>query len=92
MKESKNEFIELDVGNLMPGDTVTIEISIVQPLESTNGAFNFELPLTYFPSYPVLSKDLTEHDKILFNFVATLKSMSGTIREISHPENFKIMN
>jgi hypothetical protein len=29
MKETKNEFIELDVGNLMPGDTATIEISVV---------------------------------------------------------------
>ena len=60
MKETKNEFIELDVGNLMPGDTVTIEISIVQPLESSNGAFNYLLPLSYFPKYPILKKDLSE--------------------------------
>ena len=44
MKETKNEYLELDIGNILPGEIATIEITIVQPLESSNGAFDFELP------------------------------------------------
>ena len=71
MKEAKGEFLELQIGNIKPGQTATIEITIVQHLESTNGAFNFEFPLTYFPKYTIPKKDRTEEDKILFNFKAT---------------------
>ena len=85
MKETKNEFLELDVGNILSGESATIEIIIVQPLESTYGAFNFELPLSYFPKYPILKKDLSEQDKILFNFRDTIKSANGCIQEIGHP-------
>ena len=88
MKETKNEYLELDVGNILPGETATIEITIVQPLESSNGSFDFELPLSYFPKYPILKKDLTEQDKILFNFRAIIKSTNGSIQEIGHPENY----
>ena len=32
MKETGKEFLELDIGNIMPGQTVTIEITIVEHL------------------------------------------------------------
>ena len=91
MKEAKGEFLELQIGNIKPGQTATIEITIVQHLESTNGAFNFEFPLTYFPKYNISKKDRTEEDKILFNFSTTLKSTDGGFSEIAHPDNFEII-
>ena len=91
MKEAKGEFLELQIGNIKPGQTATIEITIVQHLESTNGAFDFEFPLTYFPKYTIPKKDRTEDDKILFNFRTTLKSTNGGFTEISHPDNFEIL-
>ena len=74
----------------MPGQTATVEITIVQHLQSTNGSFDFELPCTYFPKYKIPKKDRTEEDRILFNFKAILKSTSGGFSEISHPDNFEI--
>jgi len=92
MKEEKGEFLELQIGNINPGQTATIEITIVQHLASNNGAFDFEFPLTYFPKYVVPKKDRTEEDKILFNFRTTLKSTNGGFSEIAHPENFEILD
>jgi len=92
MKEAKGEFLELQIGNIMPGQEATIEITIVQHLESTNGAFDFEFPLTYFPKYLIPKKDRTDEDKILFNFRTTLKSTNGGFSEIAHPENFEILD
>jgi len=91
MKEAKGEFLELQIGNIKPGQTATIEITIVQHLESTNGAFNFEFPLTYFPKYNISKKDKAEEDKILFNFSTTLISTDGGFSEIAHPDNFEII-
>lgn len=91
MKESKGKFLELQIGNIKPGQTATIEITIVQHLESTNGAFDFEFPITYFPKFIIPKKDRTDDDKILFNFRTTLKSTNGGFSEISNPDNFEIL-
>jgi hypothetical protein len=62
----------------------------VEHLQSTNGAFDFELPMTYFPKYIITKGERTEKDKISFNFRTTLKSTTGKFSEISHPNNFEI--
>ena len=38
---SKDKFIELDVGNIQPGQEARIEMTLIQPLSSENGAINF---------------------------------------------------
>lgn len=92
LKESKGEFLELQIGNIKPGQTATIEVTIVQHLESLNGAFDFVLPCTYFPRYNVPKKARTDDDKILFNFKASLKSTTGGYSEIAHPDNYEILD
>ena len=92
MKEVGKEFLELDIGNILPGQTVKIEITIVEHLESENGAYDFEIPLSYFPRFSIAKKDRKPEDKIVFNFKATLKSTSGGFSEIAHPNNFTILN
>ena len=73
LKESKDqkEMHQLDIGNIFPGQQATIEVSILQPLSSEDGAFNFNLPLAYFPK---LIDAADRKDKILFNFQAHIKS------------------
>jgi hypothetical protein len=51
LTESKFDFLELDIGNILPGQEVLIEIRIVKPLPSKGGAFEFMLPASYFPKY-----------------------------------------
>ena len=68
MKEVNGEFLELAVGNILPGQTAVIEITIVQNLESSNGAYDFELPLTYFPKFSKSELKKDGDDRILFNF------------------------
>ena len=80
LKESKDieEVHKLTIGNILPGQQAKIEIEIIKPLNSEDGAFNFKLPVTYFP----------ESENALFNFSANIKSPEKGITEISHPENF----
>jgi hypothetical protein len=56
----------------MAGRTATIEITIVEHLTSENGAYDFEVPLSYFPRYGIAKNGRTAEDKIVFNFKASL--------------------
>ena len=49
------------------------------------------MPLTYFPKFTIPLENRKGEDKILFNFVATLKSTTGGFHEIAHPDNFEIL-
>ena len=73
LKESKDkeEMHQLEIGNIQPGQSAKIEINVIQPLSSEDGAYNFNLPLSYFPK---LIKSEDRKDKILFNFSATIIS------------------
>jgi hypothetical protein len=48
--------------------------------------------LSYFPRYIIGKKDRLTEDQILFNFIATFSSSSGSFREIAHSKNFEIHN
>jgi len=61
------------------------------PLKSKGGAFEFMLPASYFPMYPVNKNDLSETDKVLFNYKVNIQSSKSPIREIAHPENFEVL-
>ena len=91
LKESKDkeEQHQLDIGNVLPGQQAKIEIDIIQPLSSEDGAFNFNLPLSYFPK---LINTEDRKDKIVFNFSANIKSPCKQITQISHPENFEVVS
>ena len=91
LKESKDkeEQHQLDIGNVLPGQQAKIEIDIIQPLSSEDGAFNFNLPLSYFPK---LINTEDRKDKIVFNFSANIKSPGKQITQISHPENFEVVS
>ena len=92
MSESKTDFLELEIGNIMPGQEITIETTIVIPLKSYQGCFEFMLPASYFPMYPVKKTDLSEAERVLFNYKVSIKSSNSPIREISHPENFEVLD
>jgi hypothetical protein len=58
LKESDNKDLhQLNIGNVLPGQTVCVEIHLIQPIKMSGGAFNFILPLTYFPRYTDVRRD-----------------------------------
>ena len=64
-----------------------VELTIIRPLTSEDGAYNFRLPLPYFPK---LIDEADKFNKILFNFEARIKSTDHKVTEVSHPKNFEI--
>ena len=40
---------QIVIGNLLPKQTVTVEITLLQALKVVNGAYHLFVPLTYFP-------------------------------------------
>ena len=51
MSQSKDdeELYEIDIGNIRAGQTVEVEIHLVAALKAPLGAFDYTLPLIYFP-------------------------------------------
>jgi hypothetical protein len=51
MSERKDdeELYEMDIGNIRAGQTVEVEIHLVAALKAPLGAFEYTLPLIYFP-------------------------------------------
>jgi hypothetical protein len=49
--KASDKLLELDIGNILPGDTARVEITIIQTLEVQNGAYDFVFPMTYYPNY-----------------------------------------
>ena len=51
MSQSKDdeELYEIDIGNIRAGQTVEVEIHLVTALKAPLGAFDYTLPLIYFP-------------------------------------------
>jgi hypothetical protein len=39
------------LGNLLPGQTATIDIQLIRSLKITGSAYDFTLPIYYFPQY-----------------------------------------
>jgi len=82
---------QMDIGNLNPGQKAKIEFMLIQPLKVDSGAFDFNLPLSYFPKYKNSAEQVPGDDPlILFNFSAQIKSDSP-FKQICHPENFEIV-
>jgi hypothetical protein len=48
---SDENFIEMALGNIFPGQEARIEMTLIQPLPSENGGIDFCLPLSYFPIF-----------------------------------------
>ena len=42
---------QVDIGTLVPGQQVKVEMHLIQQLSIKDGAYYFEMPLKYFPKY-----------------------------------------
>lgn len=62
MLNEDDKMHQLDIGNIQPNQKAIVEICILRPLSSEDGAFNFRLPTEYFP------------DAKIFNFSAEILS------------------
>jgi len=53
LRENKNSFDlhQIEVGNILPGQTVKVKLVIIQPLKIQGGAFDFIFPTSYYPKY-----------------------------------------
>ena len=48
-KKVNKDMYTLLIGNIMPGEVATVEIEIIQPLETLAGSYHFSLPMSYLP-------------------------------------------
>jgi hypothetical protein len=39
------------LGNLLPGQTATVDIQMIRSLKITGSSYDFNLPIYYFPQY-----------------------------------------
>ena len=92
---------QLDIGNILPGQTATIQVELMQPLLVTGGSFEFNLPMTYFPKYydpaqpsqqvePTIISKTKKDDTITFNFECQILS-ADPISAVSHPQHLTVL-
>lgn len=77
---------QLDIGNIMPGQSAKIELQYICPLKVNFGAFVYALPMKYFPKL----KKLEDENEIPFSFSAVIKSRDQ-FRQICHPKQFEVI-
>jgi hypothetical protein len=71
-----------------------IELYLIKPLKVDNGAFDFVIPLSYFPrlkksAVKVDEASLANEPEVPFNFTCNLKSMYN-FRQVCHPRDFEV--
>lgn len=49
--EKKKDAIALKIGNLLPGESATISLSLLEDLEVVGGAWGYTLPASFLPDY-----------------------------------------
>jgi hypothetical protein len=49
--KADRDVLEINVGNILPGQEATITIQMLQSIEIEGGAYCLRIPLTYFPRY-----------------------------------------
>lgn len=86
VKDSRDslDLHQLDLGNLLPRESAIVELTLVQPLQIETGAYEYILPLAYFPKYSSELKALNDLDKINFCFKAQILSIHQ-LTDVLHP-------
>ena len=69
--EDHQKFYEIDIGNIKPGQKVQVEIHLVAPLAVVGGAFDYNLPLLYFPR---LENPVSSQQDLNLELTATIQS------------------
>ena len=49
--EKDKDTLEINIGNVLPGEIVAVTIKILKVLDIEGGAYAFRLPLVYFPKF-----------------------------------------
>jgi Ca-activated chloride channel family protein len=76
MNESEDhpKFYEIDIGNIKPGQKVQVEIHLVAPLAVVGGAFDYNLPLLYFPRLKNVENPVSGQQDLNLELTATIQS------------------
>jgi len=86
LADKKKDAISLKIGNLLPGETATVSIGMVDNLELTGGAFGYTLPLSFFPDYGKHNLDNDKKNHFPYEFAYEFKvKAGGRITYISAP-------
>jgi Ca-activated chloride channel family protein len=77
--------MSIKIGNLLPGEEITITAQLTKSLQIVNDAYSFILPVAFYPDY---NKAGARGDKYPYHFTysAVIKSTDG-IEMISKPAN-----
>ena len=84
------DYHQIDLGNINQGQTASVELVIIQPLDSSGGCFDFRFPSNYYPKYTE-SIQGTQGESPSFDFKVILKSTYKKFSDISFPKKFEIL-
>jgi hypothetical protein len=77
--EKEPELLKLSLGNLMPGETAVIEITLLMTLAIEGSAYLLRIPTSYFPKYNLQSQDLM-----------SLGSLASSLPDYSYAFNIEL--
>jgi len=75
--EKKKDAVSIKIGNLLPGETATINISLLEDLEVIGGAWAYSVPVSFFPDYSKHSA-IGKKDTLPYEFYYELKIQAGS--------------
>mmetsp|Transcript_13181 Transcript_13181/g.9244 ORF Transcript_13181/g.9244 Transcript_13181/m.9244 type:complete len:244 (+) Transcript_13181:465-1196(+) len=87
-KQKSDEGFTLKLGNLHPGKTATVNISLSKFLEIESGCFKFRMPTNYFPDYSLIEKMGLKVPQYTFTYKLDVKSLKP-ITYLSSPGQSK---
>ena len=85
LAETKKDAVSIKLGNLLPGETATITVGLVEDLDVVGGAWAYSVPGAFFPDY-------SKHggSKLPYEFAYELKILAGSkITYLSAPVGSK---
>lgn len=94
-KNEDADMHEVNIGHVLPGQTVIVEMLMIQPLAIVGGSYHLILPLSYYPKSLAQdqdSKNLNDEANKggLFNLRVNIESKEQ-ISHVSHPNYCEIL-
>ena len=77
--------MSLKLGNLLPGQEITVSAQLVQSLQIVSSAYSFILPVSLYPNYRKLGATTAKYP-YTFSYSVLIKSESN-LSMISKPAN-----
>ena len=72
-----DKFMSIKIGNLLPGEEITIRAQMIQPLQVVNEAWSFILPVAFYPNYSRFGFGDLGRYPYKFAYAITVETLEG---------------